>query len=95
MRALSGSSSTLLADLAHPNVHVNGLLAPGRRTLDDNDSTLRSAVADPAAWFAGHGWHARAIDPLKLPACYSRPMPPALDPTAPDGPLFWLTEAWT
>lgn len=95
VRGLSASPSQLLADLAHPNVHVNGLFAAGRRSLDSNDSPLRSSTLDPVAWLAGHGFLARTIDPIGLAAEYGRPVPPALDPRPSDGPSFWFVESWT
>lgn len=92
LRALCGRDGHLLTDLAHPNIHHNGLFRAGHRRLGENSSPIRCAIGDPVEWLAARGWTATVVDPTALSTHQRRAVPPALDPRLDGGPMFWFVE---
>lgn len=93
--SLSHRGSRLVADLAHPNIHHNGFSTAGQRVLQDNNSPIRSSVADPVDWLETLGWSGDVVDTVALATRYGRPVPAAVDPHRTNGPTFWFTRAHT
>ncbi|MBB5069009.1 methyltransferase (TIGR00027 family) [Saccharopolyspora gloriosae] len=90
VRQLSAPGSALFTDVADRRVFEVETFASGREVLGDNRSPVRSALDDPATWFAARGWNARLVDPRALAGAHGRVVPPVLDPA---GPTFHFAEA--
>ncbi len=89
--ALSAPGSRLGFEHASP-VILNAPAIASRRdaTLGKVGVTWRSAVADPVAWAARHGWSAEHLDAATLSTTYGRALPPVLDPAQGEARLWIL-----
>ncbi len=89
--ALSAPGSRLGFEHGSPTMLNSPAIARSREeTLGKVGVTWLSAVADPVAWLARHGWSAEHLDAATLSTTYGRAVPPVLDPAQGEARLWIL-----
>ena len=68
-------------------------MRPVHDAFDSLDALEESAVDDPVAWLAGHGWTARTTHQADLAATLGRPVPAVTDPALVGDARIWLVSA--